>query len=96
MIGTALTLNPIDGRAGVFSLQTLLERRLIVAQSGTGTQLLCELLDGVARNIAARESANRLQTTVEEEGADDGFHRVGENRALAPQPLRSSPRLRRR
>src|SRR5438309_2049522 len=41
MIGAALAFDAIYGRAGVFSLKALLECRLIVAQSGAGTQLLC-------------------------------------------------------
>ncbi len=46
VVGTALALDPVDRRAGARSLQTLLQRGLVVAQRGTGAQLLGQLLHG--------------------------------------------------
>src|SRR4249919_2431055 len=66
VIGAAFALHFVHRRPGTISLQSLLERRFIVAQSGPGAQLFCQLFDGFSQHIAPGERPYRFESTIEE------------------------------
>ena len=85
MIGATLAFDFVDWGSGAGGLQLLLERGFIVSQGVAGTQLAGELLDGFADDQPADKIPDGFQAAVEEEGADDGLDRIGEDGAFAAE-----------
>jgi len=85
VIGSALVLDFVNRGAGAARLQILLQSRFVVAQGGSGEQLLSQVLDGIADDVTLGESSDGFEAAIEKEGANHGFHAVGKHRALAAQ-----------
>jgi hypothetical protein len=79
------TLDAVYGRSGTRGLQVFLQCRFIVAQRGSGAQLLGQLLGGFAHHPTADKSSDRLHPSVQKERAQHGLHGIGEHGTLASE-----------